>query len=344
MSVTSTTTRHAVSVLGPVAGDELGFVLPHEHLTIDTSDIQVDEGEYPKTVPVTAPVLGQVRRWPRSIIDNVVLDRDDEVIADLHRYRTAGGRSLVDLTPIGMGRDFSRYRAIAQPSDVTVIASTGYYLAYDHRGRVAGRSVESLAAEMVEELLVGDGRSRCGAIGEIGISADPVPDELLVLRAALEASRSTGAPVWVHVTSLRPVNAVLDVVAEHADDPRRVALCHMDYTLQDLTVHRRALAMGVNVEFDLFGFPGWTANWYLDMPTDTQRVRTLLQPADEGAHEQLLVSHDVCMKMQLSNWGGFGYAHLPAAVAPIFAQLSDSDDLLQQCAVANTRRLLCWAE
>ena len=100
---------HAVTVLGPVPGEDLGFVLPH----IDTSDVLVSAEEYPLDGPLVIEAIGQVRKWPRSVLDNVVLDRDDAVIADLLSYRSAGGRSLVDLTPIGMGRDLLRKQDIS---------------------------------------------------------------------------------------------------------------------------------------------------------------------------------------------------------------------------------------
>ena len=50
------------------------------------------------------------------------------------------------------------------------------------------------------------------------------------------------------------------------------------------------------------------------------------------------------MKMQLTEWGGFGYAHLPGAVRDLFVQLAGSAETLDQCAVANTRRLLAWSD
>ena len=338
----------AVSIFGPVPAESLGFTLPHEHLTIDTSDVKVPPGDYPPDGPLVIEALGQVRKAPRSVVDNVVLDRDDAVVDDLRAYRAAGGRSLVDLTPIGMGRDLVRYRDIARATGVTVVASTGYYLSYGHRGRVAGRSPSSLAEEFVRELTEGvplpDGSVvRCGAIGEIGLSAEPEPDEWAVLRGALLAARETGAPVWVHVTSLRPVAALLDVVEREAHDPTRVVICHMDYSLRDLALHRRALATGVNVELDLFGYPAWSAGWFVDMPTDAERVRTVLALAAEGYGGQLLLSHDICMKMQLTRWGGFGYAHLPGAVSGLFEALGGSIDVLHRCAVDTPRRLLAWS-
>jgi phosphotriesterase-related protein len=270
---------------GLVAGDDLGFVLPHEHLTIDTTDMNVVAGPYPPDAEITIEKLGQLRRWPRSLAGNALLDDDAAVVRDLRQYASVGGRTLVDLTPIGMGRDFARYHDIAKQSGVQIIGATGYYLFYGHRGRVAGRTVS---------------------------------------------------------TSLLPVNPVLDFLAEHATRVDNIVLCHMDYSLRDLTVHRRALSMGVNVELDLFGYPAWTRGYVFDMPSDTERVRTLIGLAEDGYARQIFVSHDVCMKMQMTTYGGYGYAHLLDAVGETFEQLTGSRELLMQFGVENTRRVLCW--
>jgi phosphotriesterase-related protein len=332
----------AVTVDGPVTGDELGFVLPHEHLTIDTTDMNVIAGPHPPGSKITMDKIGQIRRWPRSIAENALLDDDAAVIRDLKQFASVGGRTLVDVTPIGMGRDFARYRAMADASGVNIIASTGYYLSYGHRGRVAGRAVSELAEEFVTELIEGTDGTRCGVIGEIGMSKEPEPDEWKVLEASLAASRETGAPVWIHVSGLQPVNPVLDFLEKHASRVDNICICHMDYSLEDLTVHRRALSMGVNIELDLFGYPAWNRSWVFDMPTDTQRARTLIGLAADGFADQIFVSHDVCMKMQMTTYGGFGYAHILDAVGETFETLAGSRDLLMHFGVDNTRRVLCW--
>jgi phosphotriesterase-related protein len=179
-------------------------------------------------------------------------------------------------------------------------------------------------------------------IGEIGISAEPHPDELTVLQAALLAQEATGAPISIHVTTLRPVPTLLHVL-EHTGRPLdRVILGHMDYDLRTLDPHRRALRLGLNVELDLFGYPAWTDANFLHFPTDSQRVTALLQLASEGYVDQLLMSHDVCQKMQLTSRGGFSYAHIPAHVGPLFEALEAPPDVYPRLTVSTPRRLLCW--
>lgn len=333
----------AVAVGGLVAPEDLGFTLPHEHLTVDSRGLIVRGGDHPVDTAMSNRTIAQARKWPRSISDNLVFDRDDLVADDLRRFRQFGGRTVVDVTPIGMGRDVTRYRRIAELADVTVIASTGYYVRYGHGDRVARRTRAELADEMVAELTDGlaDG-TRCGAIGEIGISAIPEPDELKVLAAALDAQQRTGAPMWIHITGIRPLGQLLDVLERDAGKPAQIVISHTDYSLRDLSLHHRALRLGLNIEFDLFGFPAWTAGNFADAPTDTGRVRVLADLAHEGYADQLFASQDVCMKFQLTEWGGYGYAHLLESVRGTFELVTGSSELLDHIGVMNPRRVLCW--
>ena len=86
----------------------------------------------------------------------------------------------------------------------------------------------------------------------------------------------------------------------------------------------------------------WTNANFLHFPTDSQRISALMQLASEGYADQLLMSHDVCQKMQLTSRGGFGYAHIPAHVAALFEALGAPSDLYHRMGVTTPRRLLCW--
>jgi phosphotriesterase-related protein len=269
-----------------------------------------------------------------------VLDDDEAVLADLRAYRQAGGRTIVEVTPIAMGRDLERVRRLSEASGVHVVGSTAYYVQRGHKGHVAGRTAEDIAAEFIHDLM--QATPRCGMIGEIGISAEPHPDELTVMQAALLAQAATGAPITIHVTTVRPVPALLDFLERSGQPLDRIILGHMDYDIRSLEPHRRALKLGMIVELDLFGYPAWTNENFLHFPTDSQRVSALLQLASEGFADQLLISHDVCQKMQLTSRGGFSYAHIPSHVAPLFAALEAPPDLFSRLTVETPQRLLGW--
>ena len=62
--------------------------------------------------------------------------------------------------------------------------------------------------------------------------------------------------------------------------------------------------------------------------------------ADEGYAGQLLVSHDVCTRLQLTGYGGFGYGYLRSVVPGMIDALGLDAALLDQFMIENTRRIL----
>jgi phosphotriesterase-related protein len=121
-----------------------------------------------------------------------------------------------------------------------------------------------------------------------------------------------------------------------------VVLCHADYDLRDVALHRAALAMGVVVEFDLFGMPIWQRGNWVHAPTDAQRVERILELAAEGHRDQLLISQDVCMTIQLPAYGGNGYHHLLARVRELFDGLGGDVATWDTLTRRTPARLLGW--
>ena len=64
--------------------------------------------------------------------------------------------------------------------------------------------------------------------------------------------------------------------------------------------------------------------------------------AAAGLADRLLVSHDIAMKIQLTAYGGFGYAHLARNLPPFFARRGVDADTLRRIMVDNPARWLAW--
>lgn len=332
--------QQAVTVLGPISADKLEIVLPHEHVTIDNRFNTQPRLDIDEKAPLTVRDVPGIRAWPRAKSDNLVLDRDELVVSDLIEFRDLGGGTIVEMTTSGNGRDLTRLRDVSRASGVAIVATTGCYVGASHIDKVAKSTLDELTKLFVEELTEGD--IRCGAIGEIGLSRQPTKQEWKGLEAALRASDETGAPVWVHITTLQPLENLLDWLAERQESTEKIVICHMDHDLRDLALHRRVLEMGATVEFDLFGLPAWTGGPFLHAPTDTQRMQALIELASGGWSNQLLMSHDVCQKIQLPEYGGFGYTHILKNVRAQFERLGGPGGLFEQITIDNPRRLLAW--
>src|SRR2546423_2169967 len=164
-----------MSVLGPVAGDQLGVTLRHEHLLIDVSYRWQPPTEVTLRAlaeqPVTLANLGFLRRNIGAVKANFRLDDVDVAAAEALAFKREGGGTIVDVSPPGIGRDPRALRAIAAQSGINVVTCTGYYLARSHPAAVAGASIDALAEEMIAEIRNGidDSGIRPGIIGEIGL-------------------------------------------------------------------------------------------------------------------------------------------------------------------------------
>jgi predicted metal-dependent phosphotriesterase family hydrolase len=304
------------TVLGRIDPSDLGVTLPHEHTQCALWHIE--------------------NRW-----DYWQLTRDEPVIvAELERFREAGGRSLVDLTLPGIGRDPLWLKGIAEASGLNVVMGCGWYRTayYPPEVRIDRRSADDLADELVREIGegVGDSGVRPGIIGEIGTDKPWVsPAEERVHRAAASAARRTGLSITTH-SVLSPVGLdQLRIFEEEGLDPGRVVIGHSDsYPVLDhyLEIIRR----GASVEFDFLGMT-FTA---VERRGEDRIVELLLELLARGNADRVLLSQDVCNDGQLHRYGGRGYTYLADRFLPRLRDAGVSDADIDTMTIANPRRLL----
>ncbi len=207
-----------MTVLGPVPVDEIGVTLMHEHLLVDARswwhEPKQAERRHLAEGPVRPSILGELRMDPFVNPDNCRLDDEQAAIEELAPFAELGGRTVVDPTCRGIGRDPSALARISRATGLHVVMGAGYYLEGSHPPHVKDMSVETIAAEIERDAVDGvDGSGiRIGLIGEIGVSADFTAAEEKVLRAAARAAGTTGLPLMVHLPGWeRHGHRVLDV-------------------------------------------------------------------------------------------------------------------------------------
>lgn len=346
-----------ITVSGEIPASSVGVTLPHEHILVDLTPTFV-----PMALPELAgllhsPVGPQLRplleQWPISTtLDNVRLDDVEVALDELEMFRSAGGCTVVDCTVTGMGRDAVALRKIAACSSLNIIVGAGYYVERSHPPGLKDSSVETIAEHLITEVNVGiDGTSiRAGIIGEIGTSGireggtvkteHITPAEEKVLRAAAWASRETGLAVWVHLDP-RGEGAfpVASILASEGVPSDRIVMCHMD-ARPDLSYHRRVAELGVFVEYDHFGREYFAGHMGQPYTLDDRRIELLVELIDYGYIDQLLVSQDVCMKMDLRRHGGNGYVHILSAIVPRLKSRGISTSELDQLLIHNPERAL----
>jgi phosphotriesterase-related protein len=337
-----------VTVAGIVEARDLGVVCPHEHIFIDLScylEAPADPDERELAAhPLTIELLGTVRHRPELVHANYRLDERDVAIAEVEHFKRLGGGTIVDVTPVGIGRTPRALAAVAANTGVHVVMGSGFYIHPSHPPHVAALSTEDLAALIVGDLLDGvDGTGiRAGIIGELGVSPAIHPDEVKVLRAGARAQLETGAPITIHaVGGDRLALQALDILERSGvSDFQHTVISHQDARL-DLDYHLAVLDRGAMVEFDLFGhtysdvaFGGY---W---MPSDGERVEMLRTLVDRSYTSQLLLSQDVCLKMLLKTYGGNGYAYLSEWIESRLADVGISSADIKLMRVSNPARVL----
>lgn len=339
------------TVTGEIKAEELGITFPHEHLLFDLSCyLKVPEEATRRNLyhsKVEMSNLGEIRRNPFSNKDDVVNYDVDLAVQELMHLKRAGGNSIVDLTNNGLGRDPLAVRGISIQTGIKVVMGCGYYIAASHPPKIASMTIDEIAKEIVAEVRDGIGGTgiKAGIIGEIGTSWPMVPDEEKVLRAAARAQVKTKKSLNIHsycgqpLEDVRVVHKLLDIVEDEGADLDRVILSHMDGNGIDLEVHESLAKRGAYISYDCFGSEMFFDNAWWE-PRDTERIKGIQGLIKRGKVSKLLLSHDVCYKIHLRRYGGYGYDHLLRNIVPMFRMQGTSEKDIHTMMVTNPARAL----
>jgi predicted metal-dependent phosphotriesterase family hydrolase len=307
---------HVQTVLGPVDPSELGFTLPHEHTQIALWHI---EG-----------------RW-----DYWELTRDEPVIrSELEAFRAKGGRTLVDVTLPGVGRDPDWLVGLARATGLHLVMGAGWYRTayYPQEALIDRRSVDDLADELVREAEAGVGATgvRPGILGEIGTDKPWLTGvEERVHRAVARTARRTGLAITTHAVMSDVGLAQLRIFEEEGADLSRVVIGHAD-SYPILEHYLEIIRRGASLEFDFLGMSF----------TPTERhgegrvVELLCELLSRGHADRVFLSHDVCHNEQLQRYEGHGYTYLFDAFLPRLRSAGVSNAEIDTMTHDNPRRLL----
>ena len=362
-------TGSAITVVGRIDPGDLGVVLPHEHTFIDLIEAwftQPDSAVERSIArePVSIENLWYIRRNPLDNKDNGRLESMEEAIEEYSLFHQAGGGAVVDVTPKNVGGDPERVRQVSRATGIPFIHGTSYYTEPAHPRRLGDMSIDGLAEEFTSDVQEGIDQStvRAGMVGEIGVSDTIYDGEEKVLRGGARAAAATGAPLNVHPPGrspeahqggTRPTSLwaleILDILEEEGLPPDRVVMSHMDRTRLELEPeslgYQRQLAdRGAYIEYDLWGTEMYQEKFGNGWPSDPERISAVETLIEDGYADRLLFSHDVCMKVQRRQYGGFGYSHLLTNVRPMLESRSISSNIISEIMSDNPQQLLTFVE
>lgn len=342
------------TVLGLINPEELGVTLPHEHFLIDTSTwfkkpITNTEKRLAYQ-PVSLENLGWVRYHPQNSLDNMKLTDEQLAIKESLRYKNAGGKSIVDLTPIGIGRDPLALVRISKATGLNIIMGSGYYVKQSIPPEVK-LNESNITEEIVHDILEGVGKTgvHAGIIGEIGMQWPTNDWERMILRAAANAQKRTGVAISVHPgwSPNSPFDAI-KILSGAGTDPRRVIICHIERTIFEYNKLVQLAKTGCFLEFDTFSIDNEPLRMVVseenpiraDWPSDSQRVNIIAMLINEGFLDQILISTDMCRKHRLWSYGGPGYAHILENIVPLMQEKDIPNRCINTIIMENPKRLL----
>ena len=351
----------AQTVLGLVEPNQLGFTQPHEHFLLDCT-VDFEEPSQPEDrelayQPVSLENLSWVRSHRFSSLDNLRLDDEQMAIKEALIFKKAGGQTIAEMTPNNASRNPEALKRLSQATGVNVIMGTAYYIDPSYspevRQHIGSSSEEDIAEEFIRDITVGVGDTgiKAGIIGEIGCSWPLTDNERKVLRGAAIAQRQTGAPISVHPGGFEeaPVE-IIKVLSDAGADPTHVIIDHMGRTMKSHSSRFRLAETGCYMEWDRFGSDGeypiappFTENKLPDYPSDAERLNQIIQLIGEGHLNQILMSHDIWIKIELTHFGGHGYAHILKNVIPLMREKSIPEEFIHTITVENPGRILTFA-
>jgi len=338
-----------MTVLGPMQVGEMGVTLTHEHILCDVGCNGPEPAEATRKAlfhrPLSMEILGEARLLPMCNRDNQRLTDLDLAVAEVQKFGWQGGKTILEMTLEGIGRDPLGLQMVSRRTGVAVVMGAGFYIEAAHPARVRHMSADNIAEEIVRDLTVGvaDTGVRAGIIGEIGIDQDFSSDEEKSLRGAARAAGLTQVPMAVHTPGGIPLihdyrMRILNILEEEGASLRHVILNHVQLHPRSLD-SQIALAQrgaflgydGISCDFD-WGQRGRGQS-------DDAAAADIKALIDAGFLRQIVLSHDVHLKIMTTAYGGWGYTYILRRFIHRLQEYGVTDEQIAVMLVENPRRL-----
>lgn len=247
------------TTLGPRRREDLGLILPHEHIVVDIR-------------PPDAPGFGEATA---EDVTALMAPRLDDAVA-------RGVTALVDCATGGVGRRVDLVLAVSQAAGLPVVVATGIYREPWIPGWARGADDDELSRVFAADLAGGiDGTDVVAAWVKLSAGDDGItPTEERILRAAARAAAPVEALIGSHTRRGRVVLDQLRILTEEGFPLDRFLWIHTQLEA-DEGLHREVAGRGCWIEYDDLGWG----------PVDTS-VALIGRALDDGLAPRLLLSHD----------------------------------------------------
>jgi phosphotriesterase-related protein len=305
------------TVTGPIDTRQLGFTLMHEHIYV------LSEGV----------IANFPRLWNRE-------ERIAQAAAALSEAKAHGVSTIVDLTVLGLGRDVSLVREIAQRSGMQVIAATGLYTYDELPHYFASRDPNVMAELFVADIQEGVQNTdvKAGILKCATDAQGATRGVEKVLRAVARAHRRTGVPISTHTHAASQQGLKQqDIFEEEGVDLGRVVIGHSGDS-EDIEYLEKLIGRGSYIGMDRFGIDTMLAM--------EKRVATIAKLCDRGHADRMVLSHDTSVyidwfepsmvKQAVPRWH---FLHISDEVIPALRASGVTEEQITAMTVENPRRI-----
>jgi len=250
-----------MTTLGPKAADELGAMLPHEHVFVDLRTW--DQPGYGEADPAAVIAL---------------------MAPEVERARAAGLTAIVECSTVGVGRRADIDLAVSISTGFPLVVPTGIY-----REPWVPAWAHDASEDHLYEWMLGELRDEISGTGVqagwIKLSAGDdglTVCETKILRAAARAAKVTGSVIGSHTIRGGVVRDQLDIIEAAGLTPDRFIWIHTQAEPRS-SIHLEIARRGAWIEYDAIGSDDFD---------DTYFVERIVAALDAGLGDRLLLSQD----------------------------------------------------
>lgn len=254
------------TVRGNVGTDQLGSVLMHEH--------------------VCSSSMGVALSYPQLYGKNA----EKQILSDLRDMKENGILTVVDATPVGLGRDVKMLKKVSEATGVNIIATTGWWGC--EPPYLGPSTAEQWTQCFVDDITKGcDGTDiKAGFLKAAMDTEGPTEWVTKMHHAVGMAQRETGKKIMLHTyCPTETPRHQLRFLKEEGVDMNNVVVDHIPETT-DIDFVKWIYDQGAWIGVDrmpIISFPGQYA-----VSTET-RIKFIKTMLDAGMGDRMLFSHDI---------------------------------------------------
>jgi phosphotriesterase-related protein len=247
------------TTLGPRRAEDLGLILPHEHVFVEFR---------------TPETPGHAEADPANVVRLMA--------PEIQRARAVGVTAMVDCTPVGVGRRADILRCVSAATGMPLVVPTGIYREPWVPRWAIDASEDALRDWMLGELegeIAGSGVRAAWiklSAGDDGMTAV----EVKILRAAARAAREVDATIGSHTIHGSVVREQLDRIEACGYSAQRFIWIHASAD-ENVALNLEIARRGAWVEFDWIG-----------SQSDDVILDRVLRMLDAGHGGRVLLSQD----------------------------------------------------